>query len=103
MSVFALARAFIHLILKDKAQLAAENLALRQQLAIAQQSAKRPKLRRRDKIFWVWLSRLWTKWRTVLAIVQPRDGPPLASAGLQAVLGHEVQEIETARQAQDRS
>jgi len=71
MTVFALAWAFIRFILKDKAQLAAENLALRQQLAVAQQNAKGPKLRRRDKFFWIWLSQLWAKWRTVLIIVQP--------------------------------
>ena len=71
MTVFRLARAIIHLVMKDKAHLVAENLALRQQLAVAQMDVKRPKLRRRDKIFWVWLSRLWTKWRTALTIVQP--------------------------------
>ena len=51
--------------------LAAENLALRQQLAILEQKAKRPRLRQRDRIFWVWLSRLWKGWRSVLVIVQP--------------------------------
>jgi len=32
---------------------------------------KRPKLRMRDRIFWVLLSRLWPNWRSALAIVQP--------------------------------
>ena len=32
---------------------------------------KRPKLRPRDRIFWVLLSRLWSNWRSALAIVQP--------------------------------
>ena len=50
---------------------AAENLALRQQVAVYQHTVKRPKLRPRDRIFWVWLSRLWSNWRSVLAIVQP--------------------------------
>jgi transposase InsO family protein len=54
-----------------KAHLAAENLALRQQLAVCKQSVKRPKLRPRDRVFWVWLSRLWPDWRSALAIVQP--------------------------------
>ena len=71
MTIFGLARAFIRLILKERAELAAENLALRQQLAVALHDTKRPKLRRRDKIFWVWLSQLWAKWRIVLTIVQP--------------------------------
>jgi transposase InsO family protein len=28
-------------------------------------------LRKRDRIFWVWLSRIWAGWRSVLVIVQP--------------------------------
>ncbi len=51
--------------------LAAENLALRQQLAILHRSVPRPKLRDRDRCFWVWLSMLWSRWRSVLIIVSP--------------------------------
>lgn len=50
---------------------ALENLALRQQLAVYKHSMKRPKIRRRDRIFWVCLSRLWPNWRSVLCMVQP--------------------------------
>ena len=32
---------------------------------------RRPRLRQRDRIFWVWLSRLWPGWRSALLIVQP--------------------------------
>jgi len=42
-------------LLGDRAAIAAENLALRQQLAVLQVSVKRPRLRKRDRIFWVWL------------------------------------------------
>ncbi len=62
---------FLRTLLRDRAELAMENLALRQQLAILEQTAKRPQLRKRDRIFWVWLSRLWAGWRTALVIVQP--------------------------------
>ena len=58
-------------MLIPKVHLAVENLALRQQLAVCKQSIKRPKLRLRDRVFWVWLSRLWPNWRSVLAIVKP--------------------------------
>ena len=51
--------------------LAAENLALRQQVAVYRHIVKRPKLRMRDRIFWVLLSRLWSNWRSALAMVQP--------------------------------
>ncbi len=57
--------------LRSQAELAAENLALRQQLAVLENKSKRPRLRKRDRIFWVWLSRLWAGWRSVLVIVQP--------------------------------
>jgi putative transposase len=52
-------------------RLAIENLALRQQLAIMRQSIHRPKIRKRDRLFWVILSRLWNGWKNVLVIVQP--------------------------------
>ena len=58
-------------VLIPKAHLVVENLALRQQLAVLKRSAKRPKLRPRDRVFWVWLSRFWSNWRCALAIVQP--------------------------------
>lgn len=54
-----------------RSSLAAENLALRHQVAVLQRSVKRPRLRQRDRILWVWLSRLWRNWRSCLVIVQP--------------------------------
>jgi len=59
-------------LLCGRAELAAENVALRQQLAALQHRSKRPQLRKRDRIFWVWLSRFWSNWRSVLVIVQPK-------------------------------
>jgi len=52
-------------------QLALENLALRQQLAVFKRTVTRPTLRTCDRLFWVWLSRAWTSWRTALVIVTP--------------------------------
>jgi putative transposase len=52
-------------------QLALENLALRQQLAVYKRTASRPNLRRRERFFWVCLSRVWAGWRTALVIVTP--------------------------------
>ncbi len=62
---------FLGALFRRKAGLAAENLALRQQLAVLEHKSKRPRLRKGDRIFWVWLSRLWAGWRSVLVIVQP--------------------------------
>ncbi|MGD2109889.1 MAG: hypothetical protein PVI86_10910 [Phycisphaerae bacterium] len=62
---------FIRAVLDDRAELAAENLALRRQLAVLKERRTRPRLRKRDRIVWVWLSRLWTGWRSALLIVRP--------------------------------
>jgi len=62
---------FVRGALRDRTELAAENLAIRQQLAILQQKSKTPRLRHRDRIFWALLSRIWANWRSALLIVQP--------------------------------
>ncbi len=68
---FKLVALSLRTLLVPKVQLAYENLALRQQLAIFEQSGKRPKLRPRDRAFWAVLSRLWADWRSALVIVEP--------------------------------
>jgi putative transposase len=52
-------------------ELALENLALRQQLAVWKARQPRPRLTDMDRIFWVLLSRLWTSWRHSLQLVRP--------------------------------
>jgi hypothetical protein len=47
------------------------DLALRQQLAVYQQTIARPKRRPIDRWFWSWLSRLWPSWQKALGFVQP--------------------------------
>jgi hypothetical protein len=54
-----------------KADLVLENLALRQQLVVFQRKAKRPRLRKVDRIFWLWLARSWSSWRDSLIVVKP--------------------------------
>ena len=48
-----------------------ENAALRQQLAIYEASRPRPKLRTSDRVFWVAIMRIWSRWRSVLVVVRP--------------------------------
>jgi putative transposase len=56
---------------KTSAQLRLENLALRQQLTVLRRSApKRLKLTAADRIFWVWLRRVWGDWKSALMIVK---------------------------------
>jgi len=52
-------------------ELALENLALRQRLAVWKAREPRPRLTELDRIFWVCLSRLWTRWRQSLQLVRP--------------------------------
>ena len=51
--------------------LAAENLALRQQLAVLKRQKPWPRLKKRNRLFWVVLSKLWPGWQKSLIIVQP--------------------------------
>jgi putative transposase len=52
-------------------QLALENLALHEQLAVYKRMAPRPRLRTIDRLFWVGLVRAWTSWRQALVFVSP--------------------------------
>ena len=47
------------------ANLTAENLALRQQLILLKRKQRRLKLNARDRLFWVFMSRIWPGWRDV--------------------------------------
>jgi hypothetical protein len=62
----------LRLLLLPRSQLVLENLALRQQLAELSRQRPRPPLRRRDRQFWVCLSRLYAGWRSALVLVQPQ-------------------------------
>ena len=64
-------RCLVTILFASRTKLAAENLALRHQLGILGRSVKRPRLRKRDRIFWVWLSKLWPGWRAALVVVKP--------------------------------
>ncbi len=63
--------AVLRVLVVNRARLAAENAALRHQRTVLQRVRRRPKLHRRDRIFWVWLSKLWGGWRDARLIVQP--------------------------------
>ena len=56
---------------RHQSDLVLENLALRQQLSVYLYEMKRPRLRNRDRIFWILLSKLWKNWKTSLILVKP--------------------------------
>jgi putative transposase len=59
-------------IIRSRAELQLENLALRHQICVFQRSArKRSKLTPLDRLFWVFLTRFWSNWRSTLVIVKP--------------------------------
>ncbi len=62
---------FLRAVFRSRAAIADQNLALRQQLDVLRRSGKRPRLRQGDRVFWVWLSRLWADWQSSLVIVKP--------------------------------
>ena len=54
---------------RERRDLALENLALRQQLGVLKRRKGVPRLKRKDRLFWVVLSRIWAPWRQVLHLV----------------------------------
>jgi transposase InsO family protein len=64
--------------------LAMENLALRQQVAALQRSRPRAKPRRRDRVFWVLISRIWPHWKSACLIVSPAAVVAWHRAGFRA-------------------
>jgi hypothetical protein len=60
-------------VARSRAALYLEVLALRHQVQVLQRSRpRRLPLRTADRWLWVWLSRVWTAWRTALVIVRPQ-------------------------------
>lgn len=62
---------FLKAGLRSQTELALENLALRQQLAILKRNRAHPVLQRRDQLIWACLSHFWQKWRESLIVVKP--------------------------------
>ena len=69
--VISVLLAFVATWCRSSASLRLENMALRHQLAVYKH-VSRPQLRPSDRLFWAWLSRLWSGWQHALAFVQPR-------------------------------
>jgi hypothetical protein len=63
--------AAVRALLRPRAALVLENLSLRQQLAVMKRTTPRPQLRRLDRVFWVLLSSLCSRWRDLLVVVKP--------------------------------
>ena len=69
--VLTLAVALARALFGSRLELLAENLALRQQLAIFKQKRPRPRIAPGDRFFWVLLRRVWRNWANALIVVKP--------------------------------
>jgi putative transposase len=56
---------------RSQRDLALENVALRQQLMVIGREPRSLRLMDRDRLFWVWLRRVWPGWSRALVLVQP--------------------------------
>jgi hypothetical protein len=59
---------------------------LRQQLSVFKRDVQRPKLKDRDRLFWIGLRMIWQDWKSALVIVRPETGDFMAPQALQTVL-----------------
>jgi transposase InsO family protein len=57
--------------LRSHRALALENMALRHQLDVLKRNAKRPRLKNRDRLLWVMISRIWDDRRKPLILFKP--------------------------------
>jgi len=71
MEALILLFSFLKSGLKNQTELALENLALRQQLAIPKRNRPHARLKKGDRLFWTCLSNFWQKWRESLIVVKP--------------------------------
>src|SRR5512137_1701924 len=69
--VLTLAVALARVLFGSRLELLAENLALRQQLAVFKHKRPRPRMGPGDRMFWVFLRRVWRHWANALIVVEP--------------------------------
>jgi len=74
----------------SRCDLLLENLVLRQQLAVLKKKHPGVRLSDSDRLFWIALLRLWSKWKRALVLVQPETVVPLARRRIQALLEMDI-------------
>jgi hypothetical protein len=72
-------------VCRSHSDLALENLALRQQLAVLSRRQSRPRLTSGDRWFWIVLYRTWTRWTDALIVVKPATVVAWHRAGSSAI------------------
>jgi len=97
---FLLAIRFLILVFSGHKQVALENLAFRQQLAVFTREKKRPRLHNRDRVFWIALRNLWEGLAHGARIRSAGDGDWVATRKIQTLLA-EIVPAETPRTPPD--
>ena len=85
-ALIALATSMVAL-LRLRASLHLEILALRHQLAVLQGSGRRPRLKPADRLLWVWLSQSWSGWQDALVFVKPSTIISCSASGFATIGG----------------
>ena len=73
--------AWLGVYFRSRNNLGLEILALRQQVGVLKRQNPRPRLSRWDRLFWVLLRRLWSRWTEVLMVVKPESAVKWHRAG----------------------
>src|SRR5437660_11279222 len=71
---------------RSRKDLLLENLALRQQLSVFKRRKQRLKLAAFDRLFWIGINKIWTKWKGSLVMVTPETVVGLASGRISQLL-----------------
>jgi putative transposase len=66
---------------RSRNSLGLEIIALRQQLGVLERKNSQPRLGRLDRLFWVLLRQVWSRWSEVLVVVKPEIVVRLHRAG----------------------
>ncbi len=76
MSILRVILLLVRALFQDRSQLALENLALRQQLAVLRHKAPRPRLCRADRAFWPTFRRVDSRYRATACYDLSRKADP---------------------------
>ena len=61
----------VRVFFRSRSEAALEILALRQQIVVLKRKRPRPRLNQFDRLFWIILRCVWSRWAEVLVAVKP--------------------------------
>ena len=85
---------------RPRGDLLLENLALRHQIAVLSRRAKKPRFSNSDRLLWIFLRRIWSRWKGSIGDSATTDGGRLVPDRISLIL---VMEFEEPRETFNRS